>query len=480
VLSAKTVIASESANVVMMWFRRDLRVDANAALQAAVESTRATGAALLPMFILDPQLVASSGANRLAFLYEALQALRNSGVPIVLFEGSPSMVLSKLVDTHNVSRVICAHDYAPTGVKRDANIESVLQAHSVPLERVGGPYAVAPGTVRKGDGTPFKVFTPFKRAWEQHLAEALNDPVSRVDLTNVRWAHDAASATAIPPRPPSASSQLPTASEEAAHDRLHHFIEHNLRAYDSMRNDPAADATSRLSADLKFGLLHPIQIAPLLQGGGLGADVFRAELGWREFYADVLWHRPETAKHAYNPAMEHIEVDSGPDADERFKAWCNGRTGFPFIDAGMRQLKETGWMHNRVRMATASFLVKDLHIDWRRGAAWFMELLVDGDVASNQHGWQWTAGTGTDASPYYRVFNPTTQGKKFDPTGAYVRKYVPELADLSDKEIHEPWLVRGESLFGAQVDYPAPIVDHAMERVEALARYAAAKLPAGN
>jgi deoxyribodipyrimidine photo-lyase len=478
--SAKIAIDPESANVVVMWFRRDLRIDANAALQAAVESTRAQGAALLPLFILDPKLVTSSGANRLAFLYEALQALRNSGVPIVLFEGSPSTVLAKLVDTHNVREVICAHDYAPTGVKRDTNVESVLRAHGVPIERVGGPYAVAPGTVRKGDGTPFKVFTPFKRAWEQQLAEALNNPTSRVDLTNVTWLHDVTGATAIPPRPPAASRQLRPASEEAAHERLHHFIEHNLCAYDSMRNDPAADATSRLSADLKFGLLHPIQIAPLLQGGGTGADVFRAELGWREFYADVLWHRPETAKHAYNPAMEHIEVDTGPDADERFKAWCDGRTGFPFIDAGMRQLKETGWMHNRVRMAAASFLVKDLHIDWRRGATWFMELLVDGDIASNQHGWQWTAGTGTDASPYYRVFNPITQGKKFDPTGAYVRKYVPELASLSDKEIHEPWLVGGGDLFGGQVDYPTPIVDHAAERVEALARYAAAKLPSGS
>jgi deoxyribodipyrimidine photo-lyase len=236
-----------------------------------------------------------------------------------------------------------------------------------------------------------------------------------------------------------------------------------VHAYDSMRNDPAADATSRLSADLKFGLPHPIQITPLLMGGGIGPDVFRSELCWREFYADVLNHRPETAKRAYYPAMESIEVDRGPQADERFVAWCEGRTGFPFIDAGMRQLRTTGWMHNRVRMATASFLVKDLHIDWRRGAAWLMEQLVDGDVASNQHGWQWRAGTGTDASPYYRVFNPITQGKKFDPKGIYVRRFVRELSELNDKEIHEPWLVSGDDLFSSASIYPAPIVDHAAE-----------------
>jgi deoxyribodipyrimidine photo-lyase len=470
-------------DTVVMWFRRDLRVDANATLHAAVESAQAQGAALLPVFILDPKLVARSGANRLAFLYEALRSLRDNGVPLMLFKGAPSTILTALVENGSVKTVICAHDYAPTGVKRDARIESILRERGVPLERVGGPYAVSPGTVRKGDGTPFKVFAPFKRAWEQQLAAALSVPVPSVDLAEVPWQEgvDSRATMIIPPRPFDASSELPTASEEAAHERLHYFVENNLHAYDAMRNDPAADATSRLSADLKFGLLHPIQIAPLLHGGGLGADVFRSELGWREFYADVLWHRPETAKHAYNPAMEHIEVDSGPEADARFEAWCQGRTGFPFIDAGMRQLRETGWMHNRVRMATASFLVKDLHIDWRRGAAWFMEMLVDGDIASNQHGWQWTAGTGTDASPYYRVFNPVVQGKKFDPTGTYVRKYVPELASLIDREIHEPWLVRGDGLVsgqvGGQVDYPGPIVDHAAERIEALERYAAAKLP---
>jgi deoxyribodipyrimidine photo-lyase len=465
--------ANKPSDIVVLWFRRDLRIEANAALAAAV----ATGAPVLPLFILDPTLRATSGANRLAFLYEALQSLQASGVPLVLCEGRPATVLSRLAATLGIREVICAHDYAPAGVTRDAKVEAALAKVGVPLRRVGSPYVIDPGTVRKDDGTPFKVFTPFKRHWERHLANVLADPLPKaIDARSVNWCVDPGAPTvAIPERPAGASTLLPVASEAAAHDRLNHFLKNNLHAYDEMRNDPGADATSRLSADLKFGLLHPIQITPFLTGGGTGPDVFRSELCWREFYADVLHHRPETAKHAYNPAMESIEVDTGPQADERFIAWCEGQTGFPFIDAGMRQLRTTGWMHNRVRMATASFLVKDLHIDWRRGAAWFMEQLVDGDVASNQHGWQWTAGTGTDASPYYRVFNPITQGKKFDPKGIYVRRYVRELTDLSDKEIHEPWLSAGGGLFRGANDYPAPIVDHAAERIESLARYAATK-----
>jgi deoxyribodipyrimidine photo-lyase len=468
--------ANKTSDVVVLWFRRDLRIEANAALAAAA----ATNASVLPLFVLDPTLRGTSGANRLAFLYDALESLRTSGVPLVLCEGSPSKVLAEINAKLNVREVICAHDYSPAGVARDAKTEAALAKVGVPLRRVGSPYVIDPGTVRKDDGTPFKVFTPFKRRWESHLANVLAEPPpTLVDVHTMNWCVNPGVATvAIPSRPVHASTLLPVASEVAAHDRLHHFLENNLHAYDELRNDPAANATSRLSADLKFGLLHPIQIIPFLTGGGTGPDVFRSELCWREFYADVLYHRPETAKHAYNPAMESIEVDTGPQADERFAAWCEGRTGFPFIDAGMRQLRTTGWMHNRVRMATASFLVKDLHIDWRRGAAWFMEQLVDGDVASNQHGWQWTAGTGTDASPYYRVFNPITQGKKFDPRGIYVRRFVDELCDVGDKEIHEPWLASGGDLFGGANNYPAPIVDHAAERIESLARYAATKPPA--
>ena len=458
-----------------MWFRRDLRIEANPAFDAALGLARQTSADVLPLFILDPTLIATSGPNRLAFLYDALGSLRSSGLPLVVCAGSPSTVFERLSTTSDLRDVFCADEFTPFGIWRDRGIEKVLSERGAKLHRLGSPYAVNPGVVRKDDGTPFKVFTPFKRVWERSADVSASDN-RWTDFASFCWADGGPGIEPVPiPPPPAAASVLPKASEAAAHDRLAHFLEHHLCAYDTNRNDPAVDATSRLSADLKFGLLHPSQILPMLAGAGHGADVFRSELCWREFYADVLYHRPDTVNAAFNPIMEQLVVDTGPIADERFDAWCRGETGFPFVDAGMRQLLTEGWMHNRVRMVTASFLVKDLHLDWRRGAEWFMTHLVDGDIASNQHGWQWTAGTGTDASPYYRVFNPVTQGKKFDPTGAYVRKYVPEIAELDDSVIHEPWEAKGGGLFGGASDYPAPIVDHAAERLEALARHAKTK-----
>ncbi len=471
----------------LFWFRRDLRIDDHPALTAAIADAANDDGSVLPVFVLDPRLGSTSGPNRLAFLYDALRSLRNDGVPLVIRLGDPVREISALASETGAVAVHATADFGPYGRERDTAVASALRAGGSRLVLTGSPYVIDPGTVRKGDGTPFKVFTPFKRVWEVEARNAAPGPT--VDPHRVSWWRDVVSEE-IPSTPVRASDRLPEATEAAAHTRLAHFLETNLDAYDAQRNNPGADATSRLSADLKYGLLHPRQILPSLRHSGTGPDVFRSELCWREFYADVLWHRPETARHALVTAMEDMRVDEGSQADERFDAWCMGRTGFPFIDAGMRQLLAEGWMHNRVRMAVASFLVKDLHLDWRRGAAWFMAHLVDGDLASNQHGWQWTAGTGTDASPYFRVFNPISQGKKFDPEGVYVRRYVPELAPLDTKMIHEPWLAiptvspSMSSLFddsGAPTaaSYPAPIVDHAAERVESLARYAEVRGGAG-
>jgi deoxyribodipyrimidine photo-lyase len=229
-------------------------------------------------------------------------------------------------------------------------------------------------------------------------------------------------------------------------------------------------STSRLSPYLKWGCIHPRQLLAKL-GRSTAHEAFRSELCWREFYADVLWHRPDTVSQALIPAMRHMEIDVGPDADAAFGAWAEGRTGYPIVDAGMRQLAAEGWMHNRLRMIVASFLVKDLHLDWSRGARYFMTQLVDGDLASNHHGWQWVAGTGTDASPYFRVFNPVTQGERFDPEGDYVRRWVPELRSIAGPGVHRPWIQDD----GPPAGYPAPIVDHEQERAEALRRYAAVR-----
>ena len=268
------------------------------------------------------------------------------------------------------------------------------------------------------------------------------------------------------------ASELPRPAapgERAAHRHLDGFLDH-VTSYDEDRNRPDLDRTSRLSPYLHFGCLHPRQLLAAL-GDGPGETAFRRELCWRDFYADVLYHRPESARAALQPRMAAIELDTGPDAEERLHAWKHGLTGYPLVDAGMRQLRAEGWMHNRIRMVTASFMVKHLHLDWRLGAREFMRRLVDGDLASNSHGWQWTAGTGTDPAPYYRVFNPTLQAQRVDPNGAYIRRHVPELRGLAPPEIHQPWTNAG----GPPNGYPLPIVDHADAREEALRRYAAVR-----
>jgi deoxyribodipyrimidine photo-lyase len=266
---------------------------------------------------------------------------------------------------------------------------------------------------------------------------------------------------------------LPEATEAIAHQRLDHFVDNVIDGYATSRDQPAQDGTSRLSPYLKFGLLHPNQILDrLADRDGPGRERFRAELAWREFYADVLFHDPDSARRSWRPAMRTLRTDDGPDADRLFRAWAQGRTGYPLIDAGMRQLATTGWMHNRVRMITASFLVKDLHLPWERGARHFLAHLVDGDVASNNHGWQWVAGSGTDAAPFFRVFNPVAQSRRYDPDGEYLRRFVPELRSVPAPGVHEPW-----RLPALPAGYPMPIVEHGVEREEALARYAATRHP---
>jgi deoxyribodipyrimidine photo-lyase len=237
-----------------------------------------------------------------------------------------------------------------------------------------------------------------------------------------------------------------------------------LADYEGTRDRPDLDATSRLSVYLKWGCLHPRTVLDAL---GPGDETFRRELAWREFYASVLHHWPESARSYFRPELARMRFAPPGTA---FSAWCEGRTGYPIVDAGMRQLLATGWMHNRVRMIVASFLVKDLHVEWMHGARHFMRHLVDADLASNQHGWQWTAGTGTDPAPFFRIFNPVTQGKRFDPEGDYVRRWVPELRGVGGAAAHEPW-----RLGAPPAKYPAPIVDHTTERAEALARYAQAR-----
>ncbi len=468
--------ASAPGPNVLYWFRRDLRLRDQPGFSVAEKRAKDAGGGIIPIFVLDPKLLGPSGANRKAFLFAALKSLAADGVPLVVTVGDPSSEIPRLVKVYSASTIVCAHDFGPYGRTRDVAVAAAVKKIGAHIEFVGSPYAVEPDRVRKLDGTPFKVFTPFSRVWSVMARDMA--PSEDIAPNKTKWAVEKADLDAIPAMPLDSAPNLPLATEKAAHQRLRHFLDVAVNDYDEQRNVPSVEGTSRISADLKYGLLHPRSILPMLRDGGRGAEVFRSELCWREFYADVLWHQPHTARETYNLSMRDMDYDDGPLANERFQRWCDGTTGFPYIDAGMRQLMVEGWMHNRVRMAVASFLVKDLHLDWRWGARWFMKHLVDGDIASNQHGWQWTAGTGTDASPYYRVFNPISQGKKFDPDGIYVKRFVAELRDVDKKYVHEPWLLNTGSLFDSApiIGYPAPMVDHATEREEALRRLHALKV----
>ncbi|MBK9181072.1 MAG: deoxyribodipyrimidine photo-lyase [Acidimicrobiales bacterium] len=440
----------------VVWFRRDLRLADNPALVTAVRgATR-----VVPLFVADGAVLsACAGQPRAAWTIACAAALDAAlGGRLVVRRGDPVVEVVGLARDVGATEVHVADDPSPWGARRDAAVEAALVADGRALVGTGSPYAVPPGTLLTGDGRPYRVFTPFSRAWRaQGWASPTPAPVG------VPWAEGVAS-DGLPglgsPVP------LPPPGEEAALARLDAFLDDGVAGYDERRNLPGVEGTSRLSPYLKTGCLHPRQILHRLRDRP-GDRVFESELCWREFYADVLARRPDSAWAPLQAGPGAIQVDTGAAAAEHFEAWAEGRTGYPLVDAGMRQLHAEGWMHNRVRMVAASFLVKDLHLAWQWGARHFLAWLLDADLASNNHGWQWVAGTGTDAAPYHRVFNPVTQSKRFDPDGTYLRRYLPELGGLADAELHEPWARRG----GPPLGYPPPIVDHAEERVEALRRY---------
>ena len=437
----------------VMWFRRDLRLHDNPALLEALSAGE-----VVPLFVLDPVLWGRSGPVRRSYLAASLRGLDASmGGALVVRHGDPVTEVRRAAEQVGAASVHVAADFNPYGSRRDEAVEEALAQDGVALERLGSPYAVAPGRVVNGSGQPFKVFTPFSRAWAEHgwrePVDAPRDPA---------WVQP--QGEGIPSAPLPDGTETVPAGEHAARETWAAFRDGGLTRYADDRNVPGGASTSRMSTYLRWGEIHPrTMLADVAEIGGTGASTYRKELAWREFYADVLCHNPHSAREDLRPELSSLRYD---DPGEGFEAWKAGCTGFPIVDAGMRQMLATGFMHNRLRMITASFLVKDLHVYWTHGARWFMQRLADGDLASNQHGWQWVAGTGTDASPYYRVFNPTLQGRKFDPEGSYIRRWVPELADVPASEIHEPSGVPG---------YPAPIVDHKAERAEALARYETAR-----
>ena len=434
----------------IFWFRRDLRLADNPALLAAFDEADE----VIPLFIMDELIAEGAGAHRRAYLASSLRALNDSiSGSLHVISGDPVEVLTSLQQKYKAESIHCAFPFAPYGNDLDRRIvDSGLK-----LSQVGSGYAVAPGRVRKDDGTPYRVYTPFYRAW---LAQGWRAPVSAPK--NPSWVMPQKKDQSIPNWEVPHGATIQDAGEAAALKRFKDFLKRAADDYSDARNIPGIEGTSRMSPHLRWGEIHPRTMLAAL-GAGKGHEVFRKEIAWREFYADVLHHNPHTSRDYYDAKYKKMRYDK---PGKKFDAWCQGKTGFPFVDAAMRQLVHEGWMHNRTRMVVASFLVKDLHIEWQHGANFFMKYLIDNDVASNSHGWQWTAGCGTDASPYYRVFNPIEQGRRFDPDGKYIKKYVPELAHLSGEDVHEPWTV----LDGLSQGYPEPIVNHAEERLESLAR----------
>jgi deoxyribodipyrimidine photo-lyase len=472
----------------VVWFRRDLRTADHPALLAAL----AAADQVVPVFVVDRVLLGgrTSGPNRRAFLHGALRSLARDlealGGRLLLLEGDPVQVVPALARQVAADAVWCSQEFTPYARRRDSAVERVLRADGRRLHALPGLYLSDFHDLRTADGTPFRVYSPFARAakaaaWDDPLPAPTRVPVPEEpgsqELAPGTGGFDLDGAVEITPPDPA-----------AALERLRWFVANRVDGYGRGRNLLAADGTSRLSPYLRFGLVSPRQVAAAVTGDpGTGGgrrrsaehprragdrETFVNELLWRDFYAYVLFHRPESAWRHMRPELAGFAFEDDPDG---LAAWQQGRTGYPLVDAGMRQLTGQGWVHNRARLVVASFLAKHLLVDWREGARFFLQHLMDGDLASNNGGWQWVAGTGTDAAPYYRIFNPVAQAEKFDPDGDYIRRWVPELAKLPAPAIFAPWQADPDDLEAAGVrlgaDYPRPIVDHKQARDRALSRF---------
>jgi deoxyribodipyrimidine photo-lyase len=392
-------------------------------------------------------------------LFASLSSLSSSlGGALLVTEGDLASEIVQLAKNHEAQYVHATESFDPAGIAQQQEVAAALRSVGKNLILEGSNYAVKPGSVVKPtDGTPYRVYTPFYKAWFE-----IGWPQPYKLPSGVNWIQ---SAKKSPMQPTKDSLFNVRAGEDYALETFERFKKRALFDYSENRNRADMSGTSKLSHALAHGEIHPRTLLADLRDTP-GHNVFRKEIAWREFYADVLLRNPHTVTDYYVPRFSKMRYDKGKEADRKLELWKAGKTGFPMVDAGMRQLAREGWMHNRVRMIVASFLVKDLHLEWQVGADWFEQSLSDFDPASNSHGWQWTAGCGTDASPYYRVFNPILQGYKFDPDGNYVRKYIPELAHIQGSEVHEPWLLVDGLVHG----YPEPMLDHSAERDESLRR----------
>lgn len=473
-------MTAQASDPVIVWFRNDLRVTDNPALDTAARS----GRSVICLYILDPEEQPRLGGASRWWLHGSLASLSRSleerGARLVLRCGPAAATLQAVMEEARASAVFWNRCYDPAAVARDTALKASLTAAGHEVRSFKAGLLHEPWEIRSKSGEPFRVFSAFWRACA--LAPAPGAPLAAPE-------HIAPSAIMPASLPLEALDLLPTRpdwagglrrtwtpGEAGAMARLDAFLDGAIGGYRSGRDLPGRETTSRLSAHLRFGEISPRQVwtrVHLLSLHAADAEKFLAEIGWREFSYHLLFHFPDLAQRNLRPAFDRFPW-AAPGAE--LAAWRRGQTGYPIVDAGMRQLWDTGWMHNRVRMIAASFLVKHLLIPWQEGETWFWDTLVDADPASNPASWQWVAGSGADAAPYFRIFNPVLQGEKFDADGAYVRQWVPEIARLPDKWIHRPWEAPREVLAGAGIElgrtYPSPVVDHGWARERALGAFA--------
>ena len=463
------------ASPVIHWFRRDLRLTDNTALIQALQTEQR----VITVFVFDPAILnsANMSAARIAFMLEGLAALRNAihkaGGRLLFYRGKPEQIIPQLVDETGATAIYCNHDYTPYSGERDQTVQDAL---NVPLKGYHDAVIMAPGTVMTNNGDPYTVYTPFKKKWRKlsqksDYAYETDLPGELYQIHNID-AHDLPTLDELDLEKP---HNIPEANEDAAQNRLSVFLDTAIYSYAEGRNELALHpfngvaGTSQLSPYFRMGLLSPRQAMSNTRNAFKRANgnsqkesvtTWVDELIWREFYMHIMAHYPHVYRGNFRDQYDYLEWEHNPEA---LTAWKNGETGYPIVDAAMRQLKAVGWMPNRARMIVASFLTKDLFIHWQEGERHFMQHLLDGDPAANNGGWQWAAGTGTDAQPYFRIFNPTTQGERYDPHGDYIREWIPELADLDDKTIHNPQTAKQPPK-----DYPTPIVNHKEARARTL------------